>query len=80
MKNKAELKDEEGQGPLGSVNSYAKWSGLGFQMLAAIGLGVWGGLWLDKKFNMQFPAFTVGLSLLGVVTSLVIVYRQVVKN
>lgn len=61
------------------VNSAAKWSGLAFQMLAAIGLGVWGGMWLDKKLGLTFPAFTLSLSLLGVVGSLVMVFRQVAQ-
>lgn len=60
-----------------AVNSYARWSGLAFQMLGAILLGVFGGIWLDKKLEMSFPAFTLGLSLLGVVASLWIVIKQV---
>jgi ATP synthase protein I len=63
-----------------NANTVAKWSGLAFQMMAMIGLGVWGGMWLDKKLELAFPAFTLGLSLLGVVGSLVMVIRQATKG
>jgi F0F1-type ATP synthase assembly protein I len=62
------------------ANAALKWSGLAFQMMAMIGLGVWGGMWLDKKLALTFPAFTLGLSLLGVVGSLVMVFREATKE
>lgn len=62
------------------ASTIAKWSGLAFQMLAAIGLGVWAGLWLDKKLEMKLPIFTIVLSLLGVLVSMFQVYRQAVKE
>jgi len=47
------------------LNNYAKYSGLAFQMIAIILLGVFGGIKLDDWLNLKFPVFTVILSLTG---------------
>ena len=39
------------------VNSFLKFSGLGLQMLASIGLGAWLGMKLDQYLELQFPVF-----------------------
>ena len=66
--------------PDSAVNKYAKYSGLGFQMLAAIGLGVWGGMKLDDRLNLKFPAFTIGLSCLALVGSLILLIRNLTQG
>jgi hypothetical protein len=43
---------------------------MAFQMVIIIGLGVFGGIKLDKWLHMRFPLFTVILSLAGVALSL----------
>jgi hypothetical protein len=48
------------------VNDYIRYSGLGFQMLAIILLGVFGGYKLDKLIHIRFPVFTLVLSMLSV--------------
>ena len=62
------------------MNSYAKWSGLAFQMVAAIGLCTWLGYWLDHRMGNGFPGFTVGLSLLGVIGSVYMVVKALLKQ
>ena len=62
------------------MNEYAKWSGLAFQMLATMGLAVWGGFQLDKHFGLRFPIFTLSLILLGFGASIYFVYRGVIKD
>lgn len=62
------------------MNEYAKWSGLAFQMIATMGLCVWGGFRLDKHFEMRFPVFTLSLALLGFGSSIYFVYRGVMVN
>jgi F0F1-type ATP synthase assembly protein I len=47
------------------LNNYAKYSGLAFQMVAIIMIGVFGGIKLDAWLEMGFPVFTLILSLLG---------------
>jgi len=39
------------------INNFLKYSGLGIQMLASIGIGAWLGLKLDKYLELKFPAF-----------------------
>lgn len=56
------------------VNPYLKYSGMGFQLIAALCLGAWLGDWLDKKIENQTPYFTIALLLLflaGVLTSII---------
>ena len=64
------------------LNNYIKYSGLGFQMLAAILLGVLGGMQLDKRLRQpdDFPLFTVIGSLLGVFIALYIPLKQLIKK
>jgi len=63
----------------GPLNEYAKYSALGFQMLAAIGLGVWGGMKIDQWTGWKFPVFTLVLPILGIVSSIVLLVRGLPK-
>ena len=62
------------------INDYARWSGRAFQMMATMGLCVWGGLWLDKRLAMRFPVFTLCLAVVGFATSITLVYRAVINR
>ena len=56
QKNKKALKD------------YARYSALGFQMLAIILLGIFSGIKLDQVISgINFPLFTLILSIAGVI-------------
>jgi len=57
-----------------------KYSGLAFQFLAAILIGVLIGKWLDKKFETSTPIFTALTSLFFVIASLVLVIRDLLKK
>lgn len=49
-------------------NEFAKYSAIGFQMIAIIVLGVLGGMKLDKWISsIEFPVFTMVLSISSVV-------------
>ena len=61
------------------VNKYVKFSSLGIQMGLIIYLFTWGGILLDDRYEMSTPWFTVALSLFGVIGSLVLVIREVIK-
>ena len=60
--------------------SYAKYSGIAFQMLAIILIGVFGGVKLDEYLNLSFPVFTVILSILSVFFSIYYVIKDLMKN
>jgi len=48
------------------LRDYARYSGIGFQMIAIILVTTWGGIELDKLAGFSNPVFTIILSLLGV--------------
>ena len=58
-----------------NLNNYAKYSGVAFEMLGIIVLGVWGGLKLDERLGTK-PLLTVVLSLGGVALA---IYQMIVK-
>lgn len=60
--------------PRGS--NFARFSGLGIQMAATIGLATWLGVWLDGRFGWE-PWATVVLSLTGVFAAMYLVIREV---
>lgn len=62
-----------------NVSKFARFSSLGIQMGAIIAFFTWLGTFLDEKYNTKTPWWTIGLSLFGVMTSLVIVIREVIK-
>ncbi len=57
--NKSEKKPKK-------LPDFAKYSGMGLQMLAFMLAGVFGGRYLDKLFVTPFPVFTLVLTLAGV--------------
>tara|TARA_Y100000766_G_scaffold242621_1_gene221027 strand:+ start:1233 stop:1481 length:249 start_codon:yes stop_codon:yes gene_type:complete len=61
------------------ANKYVKFSSLGIQMGLIIYAFTWGGMFLDERYEMSTPWFTVALSLSGVVGSLTLVIREVIK-
>ena len=48
------------------LNNYARYSGLAFQMIAIILVGVFGGIKLDQVVKWEFPVFTLVLTILAV--------------
>lgn len=62
------------------LNTYVRYSGLAFQMIAAIGLAVWGGMKLDDAVGNNFPAFMIILSLLAFAATLVVTIRSLPKD
>jgi ATP synthase protein I len=62
------------------LRSFAKYSGLGFQMLAIIGLCTWGGLKLDEHFHNDRPWYTLGLMVFGLVAATYQIIRGVSRN
>lgn len=59
------------------ANSYLKYSGMGFQMIATIGLFTYAGYKIDQGANHQTKWVTAIFSLAGVFVSLYLVIRSV---
>ncbi|MGM0496655.1 MAG: AtpZ/AtpI family protein [Bacteroidota bacterium] len=67
----------KGQNPL---KEYAKYSHIGFQMLAIIFLAVFGGLKLDELVDsIGFPLFTLVGSILGVVLAIYFAIKDFIR-
>ncbi|MGA0558898.1 AtpZ/AtpI family protein [Larkinella sp. VNQ87] len=62
------------------TNSFVQYSAIGFQMLATIGLGVWGGIKLDEWQGNQKPIWTLVLSLFAIGSSLYLFIRSLPKQ
>ena len=61
------------------LNNYAKYTGLGLQMLTIIFVGVFGGYKLDEYFEMDFPVFTLILSLVAVILAIYYSIKDFIK-
>ena len=55
-----------------NLDNYAKFSGVAFEMLGIIFLGVWGGIKLDSRLDVK-PLFTVVLSLVAVAAAMYLI-------
>jgi hypothetical protein len=73
------MENNEPDGDENATNSYLKYSGMGFQMIATIGIFTYAGYKIDQAANHQTKWVTAILSLIGVFVSLYLVIRSV-KN
>jgi ATP synthase protein I len=62
------------------LSSYAKYSTLGFQMVAIIGGGCFGGVKLDEYLKTTNQIFTISLSLVSIFIALYVVLKDIIKN
>lgn len=65
---------------LKTYNSYLKYSGLAFQLLAAIGVFGWLGYKLDQYLKIKFPAFMLLFGFAAFVGMMYQIYRSINKN
>jgi F0F1-type ATP synthase assembly protein I len=72
---KKDLKDNQQ-----AANSYLKYSGIGFQLAATIGAGVFIGYKLDKWLKTPSPYFTVAFSLVFLVAALYSVFKSLLND
>jgi len=61
------------------VPNWMNYLGLGMQLLVLLALGLWGGMELDKRFNMS-PFLTLTLPLLVLIMTLYRVIRETSKR
>ena len=62
------------------LKQYARYSGLAFQLLAAIFLGVWLGMKTDQWLGLKFPLFTIVLCMAALVGSMIYLVKSLPKN
>ncbi len=75
-----ETKPEKPTEPKKRLNDYARYSGLAFQMIAIILIGVFAGIKLDEWLALKFPVFTLVLTLLSVFLSIFFAIRDFLKK
>lgn len=63
-----------------TLESYARYSGLAFQMFAIIGLGIFGGYKLDQWLKTGFPVFTVLMSIISVAAAIYTAVKDLLKK
>jgi F0F1-type ATP synthase assembly protein I len=63
-----------------SLDNYARYSSIAFQMLFIILAGVFAGIKLDDLVNIRFPVFTIILSLGSVVLAIYYAIKDVIKK
>ncbi|TAH41078.1 MAG: AtpZ/AtpI family protein [Bacteroidetes bacterium] len=60
--------------------SYMRYASMGTQMLVIIGLGVFGGYYLDKYLELKIPVFTLVLSLSSVAIAIYLSIKDFLKK
>jgi F0F1-type ATP synthase assembly protein I len=60
-------------------NLFLRFSSVGIQMAGIIGFFAWLGTYFDKKFETLTPWWTISLSLLGVISSMFLVIKEILK-
>lgn len=65
---------------LNHVNNFAKYTGMGFQMIFIILAGAYGGKLLDEKLGFNNPIFLIIGSLFGVFASLYFTLKDFIKK
>jgi len=73
--NNKQVKDQKNR-----LNSYARLSGLVIQMIAIIGVGTFAGIKLDEAYPNEKNLYTLGLTLAGVILSIVYVIRRIIAS
>ena len=63
-----------------ALNAYARYSSIAFQMLVIILAGVFGGRGLDNWLDLQFPIFTLILTILSVILAIYFVIKDLLKK
>lgn len=61
------------------TSNYIRFTSVGIQMAGAIAFFSWLGNYLDKAYKSETPWWTISLSLFGVLVSLYLVIKEVIK-
>ena len=73
-------KNEEDENGKREISDYAKYSTMGFQMIAIIGICTFAGYKIDQSAHHQTKWVTAILSLAGVLIALYVIIRSVNKS
>ncbi len=71
------MEKEKSTGKQKPLNNFARFSGFGIQIVATLCLAAWGGLKLDKYFELKVPVFLIVLLLSALGGTLYLFIKQV---
>ncbi len=74
------MKPKKTTQPKSPLHNYAVYSSMAIQMGAIIFLGIWGGSKLDEFKWVDFPLFTVLLSIISVPIAIYIAIKDVIRK
>ena len=77
MSSKENNKEDQEQKTKERLNAFARFSGIGFQIIIIIGLGVYAGVKLDENYPNKYSLFTIICSLAAIGIALYSVIKQV---
>ena len=61
-------------------DSFIRYSGLGFEMMAIIGIFTFGGYKIDQWMKNEFKGFTLGLMILSVIVAIIYGTKNLLKK
>ena len=61
-------------------DSFIRYSGLGFEMMAIIGIFTFGGYKIDQWMKNEFKGFTLGLMIFSVIVAIVYGTKNLLKK
>ncbi|MBC9812333.1 AtpZ/AtpI family protein [Crocinitomicaceae bacterium CZZ-1] len=73
------MDSEKNQPDKKNFNTFARFSTVGIQMGVIIAGFAWLGNFLDEKYKLKTPWWTLGLTLFGVAAGLTLVIREAIK-
>jgi tetrahydromethanopterin S-methyltransferase subunit B len=62
------------------IDNFIRYSSLGFEMMAIIGAGTFGGYKIDQWMKNEFKGFTLGLMIFSVVLAIIYGTRNLLKK
>lgn len=66
--------------PKKNLDNFIRYSSLGFEMMAIIGLSTFGGYKIDEWMENEFKTFTLILMILSVIVSIIYGTRNLLKK
>lgn len=62
------------------IDNFIRYSSLGFEMMAIIGAGTYGGYKIDQWMKNEFKGFTLGLMIFSVVLAIIYGTRNLLQK
>ena len=78
--NPKKKKKSQNSKPPDNLNQYSRYTGMAFQMIAAILLGLWIGMKIDDVMGNKTPVFAAITTLVFLLATLFLIIRSLTKS